>query len=39
MFYFSFSQKILWLEVSPTNHNPKVVARFYLETVERVTGI
>ena len=36
---YSFSRKILWLEVSPTNHNPKVVARFYLETVEKVAGI
>lgn len=31
-----FSRKIMWLKVSPTNHNPKVIARFYLETVEEV---
>ena len=28
----------MWLKVSPTNHNPKVIARFYLETVEEVAG-
>ena len=29
----------MWLKVSPTNHNTKVVARFYLEIVEEVAGM
>ena len=35
---YRFSRKILWLRVSPTNHNPKVIARLYLECVEEVGG-
>jgi hypothetical protein len=34
-----FSRKMLWLHLTPTNHNPKVISRFYLETVENVCGI
>lgn len=29
----------MWLEVSPTNHDPKVVARFYLEALEKIGGM
>ncbi len=35
---FRFSRKILWLNVYPTNHDPKVVARHYLNCVEEVQG-
>ncbi len=35
---YRFSRKILWLEVSPTTHDPKVVARYSLETVEEIAG-
>ena len=34
-----FSRKMLWLKVTPTNHDPKVVGRFYLECVESVGGM
>lgn len=33
------SRKILWLRVSPSNHDPKVIARFFLECVEEVGGM
>jgi hypothetical protein len=29
----------MWLKVTPTNHDPKVIARFYLESVEKVAGV
>ena len=35
---FTFSQKIFWLEVTPTNHDPHVIARYYLKCVEEVAG-
>ncbi len=41
MYFFvilSFSRKLLWLEVTPTNHDPKVVARYYLNCVEDIAG-
>ena len=34
-----FSRRILWLEVSSTNKNPKVVASYYLETINQIGGV
>ena len=34
----SFSCKILWLKLSPTNHDPKVIARYYVELLEQLSG-
>uniref|UniRef100_A0A1X7VU93 Integrase core domain-containing protein n=1 Tax=Amphimedon queenslandica TaxID=400682 RepID=A0A1X7VU93_AMPQE len=34
-----FSRIIIWLRASPTNNNPKVVARFYLEALEEIAGV
>ena len=39
VYSISFSCKILWLHLSPTYHNPKVIARFYLEAVEEIAGM
>ena len=38
-YWYSFSRKVLWLKCSSTNHDPKVIARYYLECVEQVGGI
>ena len=35
---FRYSRKILWLKVTPTNNNPKVILRFYLDTVGELEG-
>ena len=32
---YSFSRKVLWLEVSPTNKDSFVIAGFYLAAVEK----
>lgn len=29
----------MWLKVAPSNHNPKVIARYYLESVEGLAGM
>lgn len=34
-FFISYSRKILWLEVSPTNKDSKVIAGYYLQAVEK----
>ena len=34
----SFSRKLIWLRLSATNRDPKVVARYYLEAVEDTKG-
>ena len=30
----SFSRKVLWIRVAPSNSDPKVIARYFLEQVE-----
>ena len=32
----SYSRKIIWLKLTPTNSDPKVVAKFYLQSIEEV---
>lgn len=31
-----FSRKIIWLKVAPSNSDPKVIARYYLEEIEKI---
>ncbi|CAC5382645.1 unnamed protein product [Mytilus coruscus] len=33
-----FSRRIMWLEVGPSNNNPKIIARYILDTVEQLGG-
>lgn len=33
-----FSRRILWLELDHSNNDPKITARFYLDTVEKLKG-
>ena len=33
-----FFRKIIWMKLAPSNHNPKVIARFYLECVKNSGG-
>lgn len=33
-----YNKKVLWLKVSTTNSDSKVVARYYLEAVENAKG-
>ena len=30
-----FSRRLIWLEVGPTNKNPEVIAKYYLEAVKQ----
>ena len=34
-----FSRRLIWLEVGPTNKNPEVIAKFYLDAVNQVGGL
>lgn len=34
-----FSRRLIWLEVGPTNKNPEVIAKFYLDAVKQVGGL
>lgn len=34
-----FSRRLLWLEVGPTNKNPDVIAKYYLDAVNQTGGI
>ncbi|CAC5359736.1 unnamed protein product [Mytilus coruscus] len=33
-----FSRRIMWLEVGPSNNNPQIIARYFLDTVEQLGG-
>lgn len=33
-----YSRKILWLEVGPSNNNPRVIARYFLDCVRQING-
>ena len=34
-----FSGRLIWLEVGPTNNNPEVITKFYLDAVKQVGGL
>ena len=33
------SRRLIWLEVGPTNNNPEVITKFYLDAVKQVGGL
>ena len=35
---FRYSRKMLWLEVSSTNHNPRIVVDYYLNAIDKYKG-
>lgn len=34
-----FSRRVLWLKVGPSNKNPRYIAQFFLEYVQRIQGV
>ena len=34
-----YSRRILWLEVGPSNNNPRIVARYFLDCVKQLGGV
>ena len=34
-----FSRKLIWLEVCPSNKNPEIIAKFYLDVVNKLGGV
>ena len=36
---FAQTRKILWLKLSPSNHDPKIIAWYYPELLEKLSGI
>ncbi len=34
-----YSRRILWLEVSPSNKNPRIIARYYINCVKSTKGL
>ena len=34
-----YSRKVLWLEVSSSNRNPRIVAKFYMDAVPELKGV
>ena len=38
-FLFSFSRFIIWLEVGTSNNDSRVIAHFYLRSIQQLQGI
>lgn len=38
VFFFSFSRKIIWLHLSPSNRDARTIARYYLLSIEKAAG-
>lgn len=34
-----FSRRLIWLEIGPTNKNPDVIAKYYLDSIKQVGGV
>lgn len=32
-------QRLIWLEVGPTNNSPEIITKFYLDAVKQVGGL
>jgi hypothetical protein len=34
-----FSRRLIWLEVGPTNKNPQVIGKYYLDAILQIGGV